>query len=53
MKTYSISFIYSRNGGSSWTSTSTHVKAETESSAIAQLKSKYPYIKNIRVMSVR
>lgn len=52
MKTYSISFKYSRNGNS-WTSTSTSVKAESDVSAIMQIESKYPYVKDIRVMSVR
>lgn len=52
MKTYSISFKYSKNGNS-WTSTSTSVKAESDVSAIMQIKSKYTYVKDIRVMSVR
>ena len=52
MKTYSISFAYSRNG-TSWTRTSTSVKATSETGAIAQVKSKYPYVKDIRIMSVR
>lgn len=52
MKTYSISYSYSRDG-KSWTVTSSHFKATSESGAIAQLKSKYPYVKNIRVMAVR
>lgn len=52
MKTYSISLAYSRDG-KSWTRTSTSVKATSESGAIAQVKSKYPYVKDIRIMSVR
>ena len=52
MKTYSIAYEYSRNG-SGWITTSSHFKAESEAGAIAQLKSKYAYVRNIRVMSVR
>lgn len=52
MHTYSISFAYSRNG-TSWTRTSTSVKATSDSGAIAQVKSKYPYVKDIRIMSIR
>lgn len=52
MKTYSISFRYSRDGRS-WTRTSTSVKATSDSGAIAQVKSKYPYVDDIRIMSVR
>lgn len=52
MKTYSISFAYSRDG-KSWTRTSTTVKATTESGALAQVRSKYPYVKDLRIMSVR
>ena len=32
---------------------STTVTASSESSAIAQIKNKYPYVQDIRVMSVR
>lgn len=52
MKTYSISYKYSRNG-KSWTSTSSSVKAESDMSAIVQIQSKYPYVKDIKVTSVR
>ena len=52
MKCYSISFRYSRDGRS-WTRTSTTVTASSESSAIAQVRSRYPYVQDIRVMSVR
>lgn len=52
MKRYSISFRYSRDG-KSWTRTSTTVMASSDSSAIAQVKSKYPYVDDIRIMSVR
>ncbi len=52
MKTYSIAFRYSKDG-KGWTTTSTSVKAETEMGAIAQVQSKYPYVDNIRIMSVR
>ncbi len=52
MKRYSISFRYSRNG-TSWTRTSTTVTASSDSGAIAQIKSRYPYVSDIRIMSVR
>lgn len=52
MKTYSISFRYSRDG-KSWTRTSTTVKATSDSGAISQVKSKYPYVQDVRIMSVR
>lgn len=52
MKTYSISFSYSRDG-KSWNRTSTNVKATSDSGAIAQIKSKYPYVRDINIMSVR
>lgn len=52
MKTYSISFRYSRDG-KSWSRSSTSIKARTESAAISQLKSRYRYVDDIRVMSVR
>ena len=52
MKRYSISFSYSRNG-TSWTRTSTTVIASSDSGAIAQVKSKYPYVRDVRIMSVR
>ena len=52
MKTYLIAYEYSRNG-SQWTTTSSHFKAESEEGAIAQLTSKYAYVRKIRVMSVR
>ena len=51
MKAYSISFSYSRDG-KSWTRTSTRVKASSDSGAIAQVKSKYRYVRDIRIMSV-
>ena len=52
MKTYSISFAYSRDG-KSWTRTSTSVKASSDSGAISQVKSRYPYVKDVRIMSIR
>lgn len=52
MKTYSISFAYSRDG-KSWNRTSTSVKASSDSGAISQIKSRYPYTKDIKIMSVR
>lgn len=52
MNRYSISFSYSKDGRS-WNRTSTTIMASTESGAISQLKSKYPYVRDIKVMSVR
>ena len=52
MQTYSISFKYSKNG-TSWTSTSKSIKAESDISAIAQIQSSYQYVKDIRITSVR
>lgn len=52
MKTYSISFSYSRDGNS-WTNRNTTVKADSSSSAISQIRSMYPNARNIRIMSVR
>lgn len=52
MKRYSISFRYSRDG-KSWNRKSTSITASSESGAIAQLKSQYPYVDDIRIMSAR
>jgi len=52
MKRYSISFRYSRDG-KSWNRSSTTIAASSESGAIAQIKSRYPYVDDIRIMSVR
>jgi len=51
MKRYSISFSYSRDG-KSWTITSTTVTASSQTAAISQIKIRYAYVKNVRVMSV-
>lgn len=51
MKKYRISFSYSRNG-SGWTKTSLTVSATSDSGAIEQIKSKYPYVRDIRILSV-
>ena len=52
MKRYSISFRYSRDG-KSWTRTSTTVMASSDSGAISQVRSRYPYVSDIRIMFVR
>lgn len=52
MQTYSISFKYSKNG-TSWTSTSKSIKAESDISAIAQIQSRYNYVKDIKITSVK
>lgn len=52
MKTYVFSYRFSRNGNS-WSSGSSSVKAETQADAMAQLKNKYPYVKDIKLMYTR
>ena len=52
MKSYAISFDYSRTG-TGWTHTSRTIRAESEIGAIMQIESMYPYVRNIRIMSVR
>ena len=52
MYSYSLSFKYS-NDGKNWSSTTITVKAESDISAIEQVRSKYPYVKDIRVLSRR
>ena len=54
MKTYSISYKYSRNG-KPWAFTSASVKAETDQGAIQQVESKHPnqIVKDIRITSIR
>lgn len=52
MKTYSISFAHSKDN-KSWNRTSTSVKAETESGAFSQIRNKYNYVKDLKIMSVR
>ncbi len=52
MKTYSIVYRHSRDG-KMWTVCTTSVKANTESEAIAKLHSKHPYVKDVRIQSVR
>ncbi len=53
MKTYSIRYQYSRNGGSSWGTDTVLIKAESDMAAIAQVQSKYPLVKDIKILSVR
>lgn len=53
MYSYSLSFKYSKDGRKNWTSTTTTVKAESDLAAIEQVKSKYLYVKDIRVLSRR
>lgn len=52
MQTYKITFKYSKDGRF-WTSTTKHVKAMSDMAAIAQISSMYPYVKEIRVLSIR
>lgn len=52
MKTYTIRVKHSKNG-KSWAITSIFVKAETDISAIEQAKSRYNYVAEISILSVR
>lgn len=52
MKTYSITFRYSRDG-KSWTQRNTFVKADSSSDATSQVKSMFPYVKDIRITNIR
>lgn len=52
MKTYSISFRYSRDG-KSWTNRNTSVKAASEAGAKAEVRKNFPNATDIRIMSVR
>lgn len=52
LHTYTIHLSYSRNG-TNWSQTTISVKATDDMGAIAQAESKYPYVKNIEIKSVR
>jgi hypothetical protein len=52
MKRYNLSFRFSRNG-TAWSIGSAFVNATSESDAIAQIRRKYPYVENIRVVGVK
>lgn len=52
MKNYSITFKYSKDG-KSWYRLNKIVKAESDRGAIEQIKSLYPYVTEINIMSVR
>lgn len=52
MKTYSISFRYSRDG-KSYTQRNTSVKADSSSVAISIVKNNFPNATDIRINSVR
>ena len=52
MKTYNISYKYSRDG-KSWSNTNDYVNAESDTGAIMQIQSKYPYVKDVRIISAR
>lgn len=52
MKTYNISFKYSKNG-SSWTSANRSIKADSDSGAIMQIQSLFPYTKDIKIVSAK
>ncbi|WP_020004188.1 hypothetical protein [Brachyspira innocens] len=52
MKTYNISFKYSKDG-KGWNGMTVSVKAESDYSAIKQVESRYPFVKDIKILSVR
>lgn len=52
MKTYSITYKTSTDG-KAWVSQSAQIKAETDTGAIEQVKSKAPYVKDIVIQSAR
>ena len=52
MRTYSLAYEYSRTG-TGWTRATATVKATSDMGAIAQVQSKYPYVRNIKILSVR
>lgn len=52
MKTYKITLKYSKNG-ITWISTTKNVKAESDMSAIMQVRSMYEYTKDIKILSVK
>lgn len=51
MSTYNIYFYYSRDG-QKWVSSTMRVKASSQYEAISQVERKYPYVKDIKIMSV-
>ncbi len=51
-RTYNVSYQFSQNG-KSWSGSSGSVKATSDEGAIAQIASRYPYVRNIRITSVR
>ena len=53
MKRYQIHFKYSTNGGVSWTGRTVNVSAESDYSAIEQVKSMFDMIKDIRIVNVK
>ncbi len=50
--TYTVHYEYSKDG-KNWHSTTVKVKATSDSGAISQLKSKYPYTRNIQIKSIK
>lgn len=52
MKTYSVFYDFSKDG-KHWINGTASVKATSDTGAIAQIQSKYPYVKNIKILSVR
>lgn len=52
LKHYQISYKYSRDG-KVWTHTTETVKGESDVSVMIQIQSRHPYVKDIRVVSVK
>lgn len=52
MKTYNISFRYSKDG-KTWYRLSKSFKATSDAGAIMQVQSSYPYVDEIKILSVR
>ena len=52
MQTFTIHFEYSRDG-KRWSATTLMVKATSDHGAIAQVESKYPYVRNIQIRNIR
>jgi len=52
MRNYYVSFKFSKDG-KSWSNGSATVKATSDQGAIMQIESKYPYVRDIKIVSVR
>ena len=52
MRSYYITFLYSHDTRV-WSSSSARVNATSDEGAILQVKSMYPYVKEIRIQSIQ